>query len=227
MKIRCSSLGQVMTNSRKKGELSKTAQSCVKQIVKEEILGVRRTFSNKYLDKGLIMEDEAIELVAGRYELDPFIVKNEEHFSNDYLTGTPDLIYEDSVRDIKCSWSIDTYPLFDEEIPNKDYYWQLMGYMALTGKRKAYLDYCLVDTPEHLIRRELDSMAYRMGAEEVLDAAEDEVRRNMTFGHIPIELRVKTFEVEWDEEAWEAIKSRVEECGNFNLTLTQLSPINK
>ena len=60
MKIRCSSLGQVMTNSRKKGELSKTAQSCVKQIVKEEMLGVRRMLSNKYLDKGIMMEDAAL-----------------------------------------------------------------------------------------------------------------------------------------------------------------------
>ena len=226
MKIRCSSLGQVMTNSRKKGELSKTAQSCVKQIVKEEVLGVRRMLSNKYLDKGIIMEDAAIDLVVERYELDPFTTaKNEEYFENDFIKGTPDLILEDSVRDIKCSWGIDTFPLFDTEIPTKDYYWQLMGYMALTGKRKAFLDYCLVDTPEHLIQRELDSMAYRGG--ELSHDAQDEVRRNMTFGHVSIELRVKTFEVEWSEEAWEQIKERIKECGDFNLTLTQLQPITK
>jgi hypothetical protein len=201
-----------MTNSRKKGELSKTAQSCVKQMLKEEVLGVKRTFSNKYLDKGLIMEDEAIDLVASRYQLDPFVTKNETHFANGYIQGTPDLIYGDAIRDIKCSWSIDTYPLFDDVIPNKDYYWQLMGYMALTGKRKAYLDYCLVDTPEYLIQRELDSMAYRMGADEVLPAAEEEVRRNMTFGHIDTEIRVKTFEIEWDDQAWEAIQERIDEC---------------
>jgi len=214
MRIRCSSLGQVMTNSKKKGELSKTAQSCIKQIVKEEMLGVRRVLSNKYLDKGIIMEDAAIDLVAERYELDPFTtVKNEEHFSNDYLTGTPDFILEDSVRDIKCSWGVDTFPLLDDDIPNKDYYWQLMGYMALTGKRKAFLDYCLVDTPEHLIQRELDSMAYRGG--ELSAEAEAEVRNNMTFGHVSIELRVKTFEVEWSEDAWEQIKNRITECNEF------------
>lgn len=214
MKIRCSSLGQVMTNSRKKGELSKTAQSCIKQMAKEELLGVKRVLSNKYLDKGIIMEDAAIDLVADRYELDPFsAVKNEEHFQNDYLTGTPDLILEDSVRDIKCSWGIDTFPLLDEDIPNKDYYWQLIGYMALTGKRKAFLDYCLVDTPEHLIQRELDSMAYRVG-ELSLDAKR-EVRLNMTFGHVPLEYRVKTFEVEWSEDAWEQIQIRITECNEF------------
>jgi len=222
MKIRCSSLGQVMTNSRKKGELSKTAQICVKQIVKEEMLGVRRMLSNKYLDKGIIMEDAAIDLVAERYELDPFTTaKNEEHFSNDYLTGTPDLILEDSVRDIKCSWGVDTFPLLDDDIPNKDYYWQLIGYMALTGKRKAFLDYCLVDTPEHLIQRELDSMAYRGG--ELSAEAEAEVRKNMTFGHVSIELRVKTFEVEWSEDAWEQIKNRITECGKFQSNINTIT----
>jgi hypothetical protein len=226
MKIRCSSLGQIMSNSRKKGELSKTAQSCIKQIVKEEMLGVRRMLSNKYLDKGIMMEDAAIDLVVERYELDPFTTaKNEEYFENDFIKGTPDIILEDSVRDIKCSWGIDTFPLFDTEIPTKDYYWQLMGYMALTGKRKAFLDYCLVDTPQHLIQRELDSMAFRGG--ELSKETEAEVRHNMTFYHVPLELRVKTFEIDWDEDAWEAIKNRITECGDFNLTLTQLQPITK
>tara|TARA_R100000951_G_C2584598_1_gene163005 strand:- start:40 stop:705 length:666 start_codon:yes stop_codon:yes gene_type:complete len=218
MKIRCSSLGQVMTNSRKKGELSKTAQSCIKQIVKEEMLGVRRVLSNKYLDKGIIMEDAAIDLVVERYELDPFTTaKNEEYFENDFIKGTPDLILEDSVRDIKCSWGVDTFPMLDEEIPNKDYYWQLMGYMALTGKRKAFLDYCLVDTPQHLIERELSSMIFRGG--EMSKEAEEEVRLNMTFGHIETHLRVKTFSIEWDEEAWEAIKNRITECNEYSHTL--------
>lgn len=216
MNIRCSSLGSVMTNSRKKGELSKTAQSCIKQIVKEDILGVRRILSNKYLDKGIIMEDAAIDLVADKYWLKG-LVKNEEHFQNDFIKGTPDIITEYSVRDIKCSWGVDTFPLFDTEIPTKDYYWQLMGYMALTGKKKAYLDYCLVDTPEHLIERELSSMSYRGG--EMSKEAEEEVRKNMTFGHIETNLRVKTFEIEWDEEAWESIKNRITDCRIYSLKL--------
>ena len=221
MKIRCSSLGQIMTNSRKKGELSKTAQSCVKQIVKEEALGVKRVLSSKYLDKGIIMEDAAIDLVAERYELSPFDMrKNEEHFSNDFITGTPDLILPDEVRDIKCSWSIDTFPLLDDVIPNKDYYWQLMGYMALTGRRQAHLDYCLVNTPEYLVQRELDSMAYRLGVDEINPDVEEELRSNMTFVNVPVNLRVKTFHIEWSDEAYEQIMDRVIECREFAESLT-------
>lgn len=217
MKIRCSSLGHIMTNSRKKGELSKTAQSCVQQIMKERVFGVKTHFSSKYTDKGLIMEDAAIDLVAERYGFME-LSKNEEHFSNKYITGTPDIITGESnmvVRDIKCSWSLDTFPYFSDTIPNKDYYWQLMGYMALTGARTAYLDYCLVDTPEYLIERELSTMAYRMGAEGVSVEAEAELRHNLTFSDLIPALTVKTFEVAWDEDAWEAIKTRVDECNEY------------
>ena len=58
MKIRCSALGQVMTNSRKKGELSKTAQSYLKKCLKEELYDTRITFSNKYTEKGIEMEGD-------------------------------------------------------------------------------------------------------------------------------------------------------------------------
>ena len=36
-KIRCSAIGQIMTNSRKKGELSKTTQSYLDLWIKEKI----------------------------------------------------------------------------------------------------------------------------------------------------------------------------------------------
>ena len=67
------------------------------------------------------MEDEAIDLVGEYYGLG-FVLKNEEHFENYFVTGTPDLITETTVRDIKCSWSLDTFPAYESELPNKDYY---------------------------------------------------------------------------------------------------------
>ena len=209
-----------MTNSRKKGELSKTAQSCIQQKIKEQVFGKKTVFSSKYTDKGLIMEDAAIDLVAERYGYME-LVKNEKKFENDWLTGTPDVLPDSySVRDIKCSWSLDTFPYFATAIPNKDYYWQLMGYMALTGARKAYLDYCLVDTPEYLIQRELQSMQYRMGAVELPPNVEQETRDNMTFRDYSPYLTVKTFEVEWDEAVWESIKTRIEECREYASQIT-------
>ncbi len=214
MKIRCSALGQVMTNSRKKGELSKTAQSYVKKWLKEKQYDRRIVFSSKQIEKGLIMEDEAIDFVGEYYGLG-FVLKNEEHFSNDFVTGTPDLITGDTVRDIKCSWSLDTFPAYESELPNKDYYWQLQGYMWLTGKENAYLDYCLMNTPEHLIQSELRSEAYRHAKKKLSDKQAVKIRRRMTFDDVPTQLRIKTFEVPRNEEDIEAIKERVNECNTY------------
>ena len=213
MKVRCSALGQVMTNSRKKGELSKTAQSYLKKCLKEELYDTRITFSNKYTEKGIEMEEEAIELVADRYDLG-FLDKNEEHFSNEFITGTPDVITSDTVRDIKCSWSLDTFPAFEEDIPTKDYYWQLQGYMWLTGKDVAYLDYCLMDTPALLIDSELKRLEFSKGSELTEDQA-DEAIKQLTFSRHEPALRVKTFRVERNEEEIEAIKARVNECRTY------------
>lgn len=214
-----------MTNARKKGELSKTAQSCVKKMLKEQIFDVRTVFSSKYTDKGLIMEDMAIDLVAAKYDY-MSLEKNEEHFQNEFLTGTPDVITDGVVRDIKCSWNVETFPLFEDEIPNKDYYWQLMGYMALTGARTAYLDYVLTDTPEYLIQRELESMAYRMGTDSLPPNAVEEVRKNMTYSSSPLDVTIKTFEVEWSDEAYEQVMDRIIELRAWSERLISDQNIN-
>jgi hypothetical protein len=214
MKVRASAIGKVMTNARKKGELSKTCLTYVQQTLKEELYEVKSVFSNKYTDKGIVMEDEAIELVGRLYDLG-LVFKNEEHYENDYITGTPDLLTEEAVRDIKCSWDVSTFPLFETEVPNKDYYWQLQGYMWLTGKQVAYLDYCLMDTPITLINKEARSMAFRSGIEEVDESEYEALTHNLTFSRHPDAVRVKTFKVERDEEAIEAIKTRVEEVNAY------------
>ena len=218
MKIRCSAIGQVMTNSRKKGELSKTCQTYVQKVLKEELYGVRSMFSNKYTDKGNIMEDEAIDLVASFYDLG-IVVKNEDYFTNDFIKGTPDLLNINTVRDIKCSWDVGTFPLYQTEVPNKDYYWQLQGYMWLTDKEVSYLDYCLMDTPDHLINSEARSMAYRFGIDMISQSQHTDLVKNMTFSRHPENMRIKTFRVDRDEEAIEQIKNRVTEINNYIITI--------
>jgi len=175
-------------------------------------------FSNKYTDKGNIMEDEAIDLVASFYDLG-IVLKNEDYFTNDFIKGTPDVILDKSVRDIKCSWDVGTFPLYQTEVPNKDYYWQLQGYMWLTDKEVSYLDYCLMDTPGHLINSEARSMAYRFGIDMISQSQHTDLVQNMTFSRHPENMRIKTFRVDRDEEAIEQIKNRITEINNYINTL--------
>lgn len=210
MKIRCSAIGKLMSTPRTKGEtLSETAKTYIQDLFKEKELGIAREFWSRYTDKGIQMEDEAIDF-AGQVLGWDFVVKNEQGYENDWITGTPDVITKDLLADIKCSWDGNTFPLFDTELKNKDYYWQLQGYMWLTGLEQAELVYALMDTPHQIVEDEVRRAHWKAGLiDEDLDLREA-VQSQHTFDHLPNNLRVKRFIIRKDEEAIEKIKEKVE-----------------
>ena len=218
-KVRCSALGKVMTSPRSKSEiLSQTAKTYVEEQVLLAKYGIVKTFNSRYTDKGNLVEDESIKLASEVLELG-FILKNDEHFTNDWVTGTPDVNTANYVLDVKSSWDATTFPFFATEIPNKDYYYQLQGYMWLTGKQKSLLVYCLVNTPLDMVQDEIRRAHWNANLlEESLDLI-DEVQKRHNFDHIPDNRRVKVFEVERDDEVIEQIKERVELCREYYETL--------
>ena len=218
LKIRCSSIGKIMTNSRSKTEtLSKTCKTYLQELAVEEMYGKRKEFSSRYTDKGNEVEDDAIKLCESVLDLG-FMIKNEEHFTNDYLTGTPD-VNTDIILDVKSSWDATTFPFFAEDIPNRDYFFQLQGYLALTQKTKAYLCYCLVNTPTLMVEDEVRRAHWK---EHLIDENEElrsHVEAQHNFDNIPAERRIKTFVVDYDEQVVQSIYERVEECRKYYETL--------
>ena len=224
-KERCSQLGKIMTNARsiKKDavlagdKLGETAKQRVEEAYLFNEFGIRNEINNKYLEKGTDCEDDSIDLfkkVTGM-----FAVKNKINFENDFVKGTPDIIKDNVVVDIKTSWSGATYPWFDTELSNKAYMYQLQGYMWLTGVKKAILAYCLTDANESLIQDEVRRTVWQKKmidpTEEQLNKIEDDVRAQMTFGHVPSKLRVKMFEVNYEEKIIEEMKARIALCGEY------------
>lgn len=214
LKIRASQVGKLMTESRKKDELSKTAQSYLQELAIEKVFGIRKQIHSRYLDKGNICEDASIELAEKVLELG-FVFKNEEYFENDFVCGTPDVITDTLILDVKTSWSIDTFPFFEEELTNKDYFYQLQAYMWLTGKRNSILAYCLVDTPLDMVEDEIRRESWAKKEISVTEETENEVRLRHEFSHIDENLRVKAFLVEYDEEVIEAMKTRIIEAREY------------
>jgi hypothetical protein len=200
-----------MTNSRKKGELSKTTQSYLQLWLKEQIYGRKKELSSKYIDKGNLMEDNAIDFLGECY--DEFMLKNKKHFESEYFTGTPDIIQKDTIFDIKCSWDFTSFPLFENQIPNKDYYYQAQVYMDLVGIDNYKLVYCLMDTPKHLIESEARSHCFRTGHD--FDDVIDEFTKKMTFSDIDEDLRIKIFDIKKDPEVIDQMKQRVIECREY------------
>ena len=149
MLIRCSALPKIMTAPRSKSEvLSETAKSYLKQIAKEDFYGYSSELSNKYIQKGLQMENDSIDLLNSvlftSYE------KNTERINTDVLTGEADIVTDDCIIDVKTSWSLDTFPALPSDINPSDYEWQLRGYMHLYEKQFSKVAYCMVDTPSEL-----------------------------------------------------------------------------
>ncbi len=221
LKIRCSAIGKIMTNARSKSEvLSKTCKSYLQELAIEEMYGIKKEFSSRYTDKGIEVERTSIDLVQDNCDFG-FMYKNEEHFENDYLTGTPDVNTDNILLDVKSSYDATTFPWFEEEIPNKDYYYQLQGYMALCNKRKSVLAYCLVNTPFQIVEDEVRRAHWQ---EHLIDESEElraDVEARHNFDHIPPEKRIKTFEVRYDKDVIKAIYERIKECRKYYETLIQ------
>ena len=203
MIIRCSALKLAMTEARTKNAgLSETAKKVVEDEIRALYFGVREKISNKFMQKGIDCEQQSIDLLNNvEFRLSKPYVKNSERKSNQWITGECDIYDAESrtIRDIKTSWSIATYPLFADNA--NDYEWQMRGYMMLWDCDTAIVDYCLVDTPEYLI-----------GYEQ---------RELHIVSHIDPEKRVKSFVFERDEQKEQRIKERCEQLQEYFELLKQ------
>jgi hypothetical protein len=145
---------------------------------------------------------------------------------NDFIKGTPDtfdgaeiITKAETIIDVKSSWDIFTFFKTFTKNMNKDYWWQLQGYMALTGATNSILAYCLVDTPEMLINDEKRRLMYKMGAisdeNEDFMAACKEIDFSMRYEDIPLKNRLNEFSIARDEEAIQKIYINVAKAREF------------
>lgn len=218
-KIRASACGKIMG---KKG-LGVTGETYCKMWLKGKLFDRRHEIKSKYLEKGNIMEDDSLDEVAKNLGMG-ILLKNEKHFSNEWMNGTPDAIVDNCVIDVKNSWSWETFPLIETGIPNTDYYWQLMVYMTITKKKTAKLVYTLLDTPEHLIQNEAYWYSKKNGYGELTDEMLEEFKAKMTYGDVPANFKYKCFDLVRNDIDIALIKERVLECRKFIENLLIMNP---
>lgn len=220
IRFRASGIGYLMTEPRSKSEtLSETTKSHLIDVFVSEKYGRKKDISNKYIEKGLAVEDDSITLLSRHTKR--FYSKNDERLFNEFIQGEPDLFEGESIHnadmiiDIKSSWDIFTFFRTKKEHINKMYYWQLQSYMWLTGAKESQLVYCLVNTPEMIINDEKRKLMWKMGAideNETTEKAFAELERAMTFDDISLDERINIIKVERDEFAIDRIKNKVVEC---------------
>jgi hypothetical protein len=204
------------------GLLSKTAQRHLLDVYISNKYNRSKDIQTKQMKKGIEVEQESIDLLS-MYLKKPF-VKNTERFSNKYITGLPDII-DDGIIDIKSSYDLWT---FLGNIPDKLdnlYYWQMQSYMWLTGKTKATIAYCLVNTPDNIIQQEKYYLLKKLDViseespEFVREAMKLEL--NIKFDDIVMDERILMFEVNRNEDDILKIQYKVERAREYLIQIEE------
>lgn len=203
-----------------KPELSATAKSMLRKIWKEETYGVKKEITSKYTEKGNQVEKDAIQFASKVLNwgiLEDFDTSDKNRINNEFITGEPDVNWDPKnlLADVKSSWDVFTFPDLATESPNDDYFWQGVGYMALTNKSEFYLVYCLMDTPEHLVLDEIRKAEYARNVICLTDEEEIAIRKRMTFSHMPDWARIRVFKFTRQAELEQQVYEQVIECRNY------------
>jgi hypothetical protein len=194
MKWHPSSIGKLMTNGRGKNEMGQTAKSYIKQVAKENFYGYRSEINNKYIQKGLMQEQDSIDLLnTVRFE---GYIKNTVRMVDELMTGEADIITDASIIDIKTSWSLDTFPVMAEDGYDTIYEWQLRAYMRLYDRPKAELIYCMVTTSNELLNEWENLDIHRVD-------------------HIAPEKRITVLSFDRDEAKEQEMVERLELCTEY------------
>ena len=159
IKFRASSLADIMTDPKEKHEiLSKGAKTHLEKIAKEFVYGFDEVITGKFMEKGLIVEPESIELYNSVFFTN--YKKNTERRSSNWVTGECDIYTGDKIIDIKSSWSLATFPATAAAGMDKTYEWQGRAYMMLWDVDRFDIAYCMVNTPDELIKYEQEDLHY-------------------------------------------------------------------
>lgn len=202
-----------MTDPRSGTDLSETAKTHLIDVYVSNKYQRQTDINNKYLEKGNSVEEDSVTLISRLEKI--FYKKNESHLSNEWIKGTPDLFLgksindADEITDAKSSWDAYTFMRVLSKDVNKLYYWQLQGYMDLSGAKKANLSYCLVNTPSNLIDGEKRKLQWQMGVidpatDELFKEACKEVEKNMIYDYESFVRQNPGYDLSWSEDEWKS-----------------------
>lgn len=220
--FRASSWGNLLTDpvtkaAKEAGELSVTCQKELIKIYNREKYGRKKDIVTKQMDKGILCEQDAIDLfnrVEGK-----MYFKNQEELENEWFRGHPDIFTGDNIQnaddvsDIKCSWELDTFMPKLVDGLDKSYEAQLNVYFSLTGAQQGSIAYCLVSAPANIVEGEKYSLLRRMNVatdeNTEFKKAFAEMERNMIVDDIDYRERVIKIPVVRNEELIEKMKAKV------------------
>jgi hypothetical protein len=212
-KIRSSRTNEIMGQR----GLGTTGISYCKEWLKQKDYQQRVGFKgNKYTSKGHKVEDQGIQDVATFLGVD-LVFKNEDYFYDDYKQGTPDVLpaeLSNEVWDHKASYSLDTFPAYEDKESNvyKKYYGQGQSYLGLTDREVFRLCYTLQDTPIETASKDAYYYCQNNDIEFTEEFENEWIEKTRYSTLYPLEKRVKIFVFKRDDAYIQKIHDRVIEC---------------
>lgn len=139
-------------------KLSVGAKTYIEQLWYENKFDFKKSFTNKYVQKGNSIESHSLS------ELSKFLgvkcFKNIKFFENDFVKGTPDSLLKQfkSTIDAKNVYYPDGLNFFKSDHAELGLYiWQIHAYNFLLGHETGYIIRMLMNPPQDIIEKEIYS----------------------------------------------------------------------
>jgi hypothetical protein len=202
------------------GCISKLKDLYVREKYHKQVVNIAKDYSPAILN-GTLSESKSLGMLS---EIDGIRYKTHKKLiKNDHLKGILDAYSGKSAR--KASKVIEVKTCANMQslvniIGSKDissmYYWQIMGYLAITGADEGEICHCLVSYPERVIKDEINRFLFKAKSfdfdGEYIQTHIDRIRHNLTFDDIPIHERMYRFKVQRDDDAISRIYEKVKHC---------------
>ncbi len=225
--FRASSWGNLMAEPKEKaakdrGELGLSCQKELLKIYRKVVYDWDEDdITTPAMEKGTLGQTESITMyskVVGQ-----LFIENNEHLTNGYFCGTPDLYLGKSIReadmvdDMKNSYLLSNFIDKTVETVTPAQKCQLNCYYDLSGASGGNIVHTLISLPDEMFQKECQKLLWRMAnngeiateyAPEYLEAVE-KLKKKFIYEHIPIEERVFIQPVPKDEELIEKMKAKV------------------
>lgn len=224
--VKASKLQDLINKRDAPTELSQTAKSEVEKIWLANEKGYVEDLNNKYLTKGLMTEEDGLELIS---ELDgEFYIKNTERITKGNISGEADVVFvKDGVKIIKDIKSCYNPKTFLNSTMDNIYEYQGRVYMYLYGAEEFHLEFTLNDLPEFMIQDEIYRTKNKFGIIDIDDPMAkplfEQIRQNFTYSTNPAytkEERRKTFIIKRDLEIEQKMLDKIPLCLEYYKTIT-------
>lgn len=167
-----------------------------------------------FLEKGLDMELEAIELMS---KIDKTKYERQSYFAeNDYITGRCDILSlsKNKIIDTKISWDVNSFLKARIDSVSKKHWYQVQGYMELYDIDKAEVAFVLLNTPPELIERERIKLTNKVMVGEISMEKYELDMSNLdlayTYNNIPVKNRVFRYVVKREPEIFPFLYKKIE-----------------